>query len=120
MTSLSLAAQTMFAELVQRCLDAEFDDRYHEQGNFVRRRRGRKLYWYYQRRENLDLREEYVGPVRDAAITERVRHFETIKSDYKERRDMVRALIAARRLRAVLGRLAGDRRKPAADARHPP
>ena len=36
MTDLSLASQTMFAELLQRCLDAEFDELYNERGRFVR------------------------------------------------------------------------------------
>ena len=36
MVDLSLASQTMFAELLQRCLDAEFDELYNERGRFVR------------------------------------------------------------------------------------
>ena len=35
MVDLSLASQTMFAELLQRCLDAEFDALYNERGRFV-------------------------------------------------------------------------------------
>lgn len=93
---LSLAAQTMFAELLQRSLDADFDDRYDERGLFVRRRRRNKLYWYYKRFHDGAHHEEYVGPVSDLIINERVKRFETIKSDFKQRQEMVRALAAAR------------------------
>ncbi len=38
MTRFGLAVQTMFAELTQRCLDAEFDETYDERGWFVKRK----------------------------------------------------------------------------------
>jgi len=90
----SLTTQTMFADLIQRSLDAEFDERYEERGFFIRRKKAKYLYWYYQRREGSKLHEEYVGPVRDESINERVKKFDRIKSDFKERREIVRALIA--------------------------
>jgi hypothetical protein len=93
---ISLAAQTMFAELLHRSLDAEFDERYDERGSFIRRRRRNLLYWYYKRFEDGLRHEEYVGPVRDPAINERVKRFEQIKSDFKQRWEMVRSLAAAR------------------------
>lgn len=37
MEEIDLAAQTLFAELLQRSLDAEFDAEYRENGTFVRR-----------------------------------------------------------------------------------
>jgi hypothetical protein len=95
MHDIALATQTTFAELLQRALDAEFDEQYHEQGNFVRRRRKYRLYWYYQRIEGGKLREEYVGPVHDTSITDRVKRFSSLKSDFRERQEMVRALRAA-------------------------
>ena len=94
MADVSLTTQTMFADLIQRSLDAEFDDLYEERGHFIRRRKAKYLYWYYQRRNGPKLHEEYVGPVRDESINERVKRFEKIKSDFKERREIVRALIA--------------------------
>ena len=92
----SLAVQTMFAELLQRCLDAEFDVTFKERGNFRRRKKRNHFYWYFQWDEAGKKKEVYVGPVTDKSITDRVRRFATIKSDFQERRDMVRALIAAR------------------------
>jgi len=91
----NLATQTMFAELTQRALDAEFDETYDERGNFTRKRIDTKEYWYYRRSEGGQKRFTYVGPVGDRAISDRVRRFESIKSDFKQRREMVRALAAA-------------------------
>ena len=51
MAKFGLAIQTMFAELTQRCLDAEFDETYEERGWFVKRRRQARMYWYYKQRE---------------------------------------------------------------------
>jgi hypothetical protein len=95
MSGISLATQTLFAELLQRCLDAEFDLTYTERGYFVRRKRRGRMYWYHQQREGAGHRETYVGPVTDKSITDRVKRFADIKSDFKERQEMVRALTAA-------------------------
>jgi hypothetical protein len=92
---LSLASQTMFAELLQRSLDAEFDDLYGEKGRFVRVRSRGRLYWHYRATIEGKRRQIYVGPYADASITDRVERFAKIKSDYKQRQEMVRALIAA-------------------------
>src|SRR5262245_32038207 len=85
----------MFAELTQRCLDAEFDESFDERGVFVKRKRQSRMYWYYKQRHGETHRDIYVGPVTDKSITDRVNRFSEIKSDYKQRREMVRALVAA-------------------------
>lgn len=90
----TLATQTMFAELMQRCLDAEFDETFQERGNFRKRLRKGRYYWYFQWDEGGKKRETYAGPVTDASITDRVSRFATIKSDFTQRREMVRALVA--------------------------
>ena len=95
MTGIALATQTLFAELLQRCLDAEFDETFRERGSFKRRRRRGRYYWYYAWDEAGAKRETYVGPVTDKSITDRVKRFADIKSDFKERQEMVRALTAA-------------------------
>jgi hypothetical protein len=91
----NLATQTMFAELTQRSLDAEFDDLYDERGTFTRKRIKTRQYWYYQRDDAGTRKFTYVGPVGDKAINERVKRFEDIKVSFRQRRQMVRALIAA-------------------------
>jgi hypothetical protein len=94
MREIGLAAQTMFAELIQQTMDAEFDEGYDERGNFVRKRVDGPLYWYYQRKVDGKLKQSYVGPVKDDEVNRRVRHFNDIKSDFSKRRSMVRALLA--------------------------
>ena len=95
MADVSLASQTMFAELLQRCLDAEFDTLYSERGRFVRVRSRGRLYWHFRSTVDGERRQIYVGPVTDASITDRVNRFADIKSDFKGRQELVRALIAA-------------------------
>jgi hypothetical protein len=96
METISLSAQTMFAELLQRTLDADFDAAFPENGTFRRKKQRNRFYWYFNWRDGAEVKSRYVGPVTDSAITERVKRFDSIKSDFKERREMVRALIAAR------------------------
>ena len=91
----NIATQTMFAELTQRAIDAEFDELYDERGNFLRKRVKTKEYWYYKRDEGGKAVSRYVGPVGDQSISGRIKRFETIKSDFRHRREMVRALTAA-------------------------
>lgn len=95
MRDLSLVSQTVFAELLQRCLDAEFDTLYKERGRFVRVRSRDRLYWHYRIADEGKERQLYVGPLTDPSITDRVKRFNDIKSDYSERRDIVRGLVAA-------------------------
>ena len=75
MDEISVSSQSMFAELLQRCLDGEFDDAFQEQGSFVRRRRDARFYWYYRWDAGGTKQERYVGPVTDKSITDRVNRF---------------------------------------------
>ena len=95
MKNVDLATQTLFAELLQRSLDAEFDAEYRENGTFVRKRSKGREYWHFQWREGEQIRNKYVGPVSDASITNRVERFSSLKADFKGRQSLVRALIAA-------------------------
>jgi len=95
MEKLGLATQTMFAELVTRCLDAEFDETYDERGTFIKKRSKGRQYWQHQRKIRGKVVSLYVGPVADESITDRIKRFAEIKSDFKGRREMVRALVAA-------------------------
>ncbi len=95
MEKIGLPAQTMFAELLSRCLDAGFDEVFDERGTFLRKRIKGRAYWYHQRKIENKLVSRYVGPATDNSITERVDRFADIKSDFAGRREMVRALVAA-------------------------
>lgn len=95
MQDIDLATQTMFAELLQRSLDAEFDQAFDERGTFRRKKSKGRFYWHHQLRVGDRVVSKYVGPVTDTSITDRVNRFAEIKSDYKRRREMIRALAAA-------------------------
>jgi hypothetical protein len=92
-----LAIRTLFADLLQRSLDAEFDDEFSPAGGFQRRRRGNRYYWYYREggREGQKNTPKYVGPVTDKSVTDRVQRFAALKNDFRERQTTVRALIVA-------------------------
>jgi hypothetical protein len=92
---IDLATQTMFAELLQRSLDAEFDDMFDERGTFRKKRSKGRMYWHHQRKIAGKVVSTYVGPVTDKSISDRVKRFNEIKSDFKGRQEMVRALVAA-------------------------
>ena len=93
MRSISLPAQTMFSELSARCLDAEFDEAFHEAGRFKRVTIKKRKYWYYARDHDGERKTLYVGPVDDAELSDRVARFGRLRSDYQERRELVRALL---------------------------
>lgn len=95
MREISLATQTVFAELLQRSLDAEFDDMFDERGTFRKKLSKGRMYWHHQRKIRGKVVSKYVGPVTDKSITDRVKRFSEIKSDFKQRQEMVRALAAA-------------------------
>ena len=97
MSEISLATRTMFADLQQRSLDAEFDEDFAPTGDFQKRKRGNRYYWYYREggRDGQKKTPLYVGPVTDISITDRVKRFKTLKNDFKDRQTTVRALIAA-------------------------
>jgi hypothetical protein len=95
MQEIDLATQTMFAELLQRSLDAEFDESFSERGTFRRKKSKGRFYWHHQERVGEKVVSKYVGPVTDKSITERVSRFADIKSNFKRRQEMVRALSAA-------------------------
>lgn len=54
-----------------------------------------KTYWHFRITEDEERKQIYVGPYADKAITDRVKRFESIKSDFKKRQELVRSLIAA-------------------------
>jgi hypothetical protein len=101
MKPLSLAHQTMFADLIQKCLDAEFDQAFPENGSFSKvKGANSQLFWYYKGyRAGSDVENKrfskYVGPVSDPAVTARVEQFRRVKAGYRERRSLVASLIAA-------------------------
>ncbi len=99
MERISLAHQTLYAELQQQMLDAAFDEQFPENGTFVSRvRKGRK-YWYYEGYETTsggvtEARKysKYVGPQDDPEIAKRAEAFRHTKTSFRERRALVTSL----------------------------
>jgi hypothetical protein len=92
----------MFAELGQRCMDAQFvrdfridkvDGTFSTEGVFFKMKVKDREYWYHKGPTADGRKQTYVGPVSDPEITQRVEEFERIKDDQKARRKLVSTLV---------------------------
>lgn len=90
---IDISYRTMFAELTQRTLDAQFAADFPMEGWFVTVTVKDRNYWYFDlpTPEGKDKRS-YVGPHSDEAITARVKAHKEIKDNMRERRRMVSTL----------------------------
>lgn len=91
MKTIDLVYRTMFAELVQRSLDASFETDFSATGNFVRVPVKGRDYWYFEETQPNKTRK-YVGPADDPEIAGRVAAFKEIKDDLRGRRKLVSTL----------------------------
>lgn len=98
---LSLTQHTLYADLLQRCLDAAFDTDFPDNGSFIKREVSGRGYFYYQGYTPASATGEqgrrfqrYAGPADDPEIAKRVERFNQIKTSAKERRELVRSLRA--------------------------
>lgn len=91
MKTVDLVYRTMFAELVQRSLDASFETDFSTAGNFVRVPVKGRVYWYFEETQPKKTRK-YVGPSDDPEIAKRVEAFQEIKEDLRSRRKLVSTL----------------------------
>ncbi|QND29435.1 nucleotidyltransferase family protein [Sinorhizobium meliloti] len=93
MKEIDISYRTMFLELAQRTLDAQFVADFPLEGWFVTVTVKGRDYWYFDlpTPEGKDKRR-YVGPASDEAITERVKAHKEIKDNIRERRRMVSTL----------------------------
>jgi len=100
--------QTLYSELAQRALDAEFSAEFSVDGRFITMEvRGRR-YWYFDLPEAGGGKKRlYVGPVDDNEITTRVEKFKDLKADARARRKIVSTLVREAYLPRP-DRLAGD------------
>jgi hypothetical protein len=91
---IDLVYRTMFAELGQRCLDAEFDQEFPETGRFRKVPVKGRDYWYFEDSDaNGKSVRRYVGPDADSEIARRVASFQMLKDDFRARRKLVSTLI---------------------------
>jgi hypothetical protein len=92
---LDIAYQTLYSELVQRCLDESFASEFSPDGRFVAVPIKQKKYWYFDtpKPEGGGQNRRYVGPADDPEITKRVDAFKDIKANLKGRQRLVSTLI---------------------------
>ena len=98
MNRMSSTDELMFSDLLQKTLDAEFDDTYPENGSFITQTRKGRDYWYYRGFGTDAMGEQgkqylkYVGPKGNPDIDSRVERFSRVKSGYRERRQIATKL----------------------------
>lgn len=92
MKQIDLTYRTMFAELLQRSLDASFETEFSTAGNFLRVPVKGRDYWYFEETRPRKKRK-YVGPADDPEIAKRVEAFQHIKDDLRSRRKLVSTLV---------------------------
>jgi hypothetical protein len=85
--------QTLYSELVQRCLDAAFMKDFSLDGRFISMESGGRRYWYFDTPHEGGKKRRYVGPVDDEEVNRRVEQFKDLKSDYRARRKLVSTLV---------------------------
>ncbi|WP_306909369.1 nucleotidyltransferase family protein [Rhizobium mesoamericanum] len=92
MKEIDLVYRTMFAELAQRSLDAQFHADFPLEGRFVTVPVKGREYWYFDLPTPNGDKRTYVGPHSDKEITARVKAHKEIKDNIRERRRMVSSL----------------------------
>jgi hypothetical protein len=87
-----LVVQTLYAELLERCAGAAFDDAFIEEGSFTPKTIKGKRYWYFQTRTGNTRKQLYVGPETPELLA-RIEHHRLARSDEDERRALVSTLV---------------------------
>lgn len=95
MAELPLPLQTVYAELLERCLAAQMRADFPEAGTFVKQTHNERTYWYFQTTEGGRQRQKYVGPD-DEELRDRIARHKKERSSERERRQMISALKRAR------------------------
>ncbi|MCK0198530.1 GSU2403 family nucleotidyltransferase fold protein [Ancylobacter sp. 6x-1] len=86
--------RTLYSELAQRTLDAQFSSEFSIEGRFVSMESRSRRYWYFDlAKPGGGKQRRYVGPVDDPEISARVEHFADLKADHRARRKLVSTLI---------------------------
>lgn len=86
--------RTLYSELAQRTLDAQFSTEFPIAGRFISMESRGRRYWYYDLpKAGGGKQRRYVGPVEDVEITARVERFADLKADHRARRKLVSTLV---------------------------
>jgi hypothetical protein len=91
-----LIAQTLYAELLDRCTSASFGTAFGRGGNFVAKtkkgREGIRRYWYFQEQAETGRKQRYVGP-ETPELLERISKHKEIRYDQDACRKLISALV---------------------------
>lgn len=88
----SLVVRTTYAELLERCAKAAFDDAFAEEGGFTSKTASGRRYWYFQTGTAEKRIQRYVGP-ETPELLERISHHRELSDDVRERRSLVSTLV---------------------------
>jgi len=92
MAAPSLVIQTTYAELLQRCSVASFNDAFPDDGAFISKTINKRRYWYFQVSTKKGREQRYVGP-ETPELVERIADHKQARNDEKERRALVSTLV---------------------------
>ncbi|MFZ3032932.1 MAG: GSU2403 family nucleotidyltransferase fold protein [Parvibaculum sp.] len=105
---ITLTMQTAYADLLDRCSTAAFDEAFPDRGSFVAKKIGERTYWYFQSSTagGRTQQQKYVGP-ETPELLDQIAHHREAKSSEKDRRSTVAMLVRSAHLPAPRKKL-GD------------
>jgi hypothetical protein len=87
----SLAAQTAYADLLDRVSADAFAQDFAEDGNFVSKDVASRRYWYFESKAVGGYRQKYVG-AETPELLQRIREHKQVRADERDRRRIVSSL----------------------------
>src|SRR4051794_6972800 len=92
MVASPLIAQITYAELLERCAGAAFEQAFAEEGSFTAKAVKGRRYWYFQAGTGDARKQRYVG-AETPELLERIAHHKEAREDERERRALVSTLV---------------------------
>ena len=90
-----LSLQTAYADLVERCAAAAFDEAFPEEGTFIAKTVRGNRYWYFQVPTAEGRGQRYVGP-ETPELMERIGQHKMARHDIRDREKVISALVRSR------------------------
>lgn len=89
--TVSLAAQTAYADLLDRVSADAFAQDFAEEGNFVSKDVASRRYWYFESKTARGFHQKYVG-AETSDLLKRIREHKQVRADERDRRRIVSSL----------------------------
>lgn len=97
MADLPLAFQTAYADLIDRCVSAAFEDDFSADGTFTVKEVGGRRYWYFQEATSQGRRQKYAGP-ETPELLQRIAEHKAVRSSLRDRQAVVSMLVRSANL----------------------